>query len=208
MPKSFNWPGWQVLRREPQKAIRVLLGALLVLNLVALYFVFYPPGGSPQELDQQLNSLRTQILQRRAQLDRTRKISAKVERGRQEGDRFLAQYFLAGRTAYSSVVGDLIEASRRANIRPKDHAYVSEPVEGSEQLSMLSVTANYEGTYADLLHLINEIDRLPRLLIIENLQAQPQAGSGGLLNISLRLNTFVREEPAAPPAAVAEVTPR
>jgi hypothetical protein len=59
---------------------------------------------------------------------------------------------------------------------------------------MLSITAGYEGTYADLLHFLRELDRANRLVIIESLAASPQQGSG-LLNITLRLNSFIREAP-------------
>ena len=58
----------------------------------------------------------------------------------------------------------------------------------------MAITGAYEGTYSDLLHFVNEIDRTKRLLIIENLAAQPQQGTGGLLNISIRFDTFVKEK--------------
>ena len=67
-----------------------------------------------------------------------------------------------------------------------------EAIEGSDTLSMLTITGNFEGTYADLLKFVNQIDRYPRLLIIEQLTASPQAGTG-LLSVSVKLNTFVRD---------------
>ena len=39
---------------------------------------------------------------------------------------------------------------------------------------MMSITANYEGTYANLMRFVHELDRSPRLLIIEALNAAPQ----------------------------------
>ena len=81
-------------------------------------------------------------------------------------------------------------------------AYNEEEVEGSSELAMLSITAGYEGTYADLLHFLHELDRANRLVIIESLAASPQQGSG-VLNITLRLNTFIRE---AQPQNLAAVT--
>jgi hypothetical protein len=61
---------------------------------------------------------------------------------------------------------------------------------------MVSITAGYEGSYADLLHFLRELDKANRLVIIESLAASPQQGTG-VLNISLRLNTFIRETPVA-----------
>lgn len=86
-----------------------------------------------------------------------------------------------------------MDAAKRASIKAKDHSYYTEPIEGSEDLSMLSIVGNYEGTYVDLLHFVNEIDRSKRLIILETLTAQPQQGSGGVLNISVKFDSFVRD---------------
>jgi Tfp pilus assembly protein PilO len=61
----------------------------------------------------------------------------------------------------------------------------------------MTITANYEGSYANLMRFIHEIDRSPRLLIIEALNAAPQQGSG-ILNISMKIDTFVREDGSRP----------
>lgn len=58
---------------------------------------------------------------------------------------------------------------------------------------MMSITANYEGTYNDLMHFVHEIDRSPRLLLIESLNAAPEQGAGKL-TVSMKLDTFVRVE--------------
>lgn len=189
--KAFNF-------RDPSSALRAILGTLVVLNVIAAGLVMFPPGGSPEQLQAQLQSLQSQILQRKTQLNRTRNIAGKVDRGRKEGDQFMDQYFLNSANTYSTIVGELVGAARRSNIKAKEHSYVTEPIEGSEDLTMMSITGAYEGTYSDLLHYINEIDRTKRLLIIENLVAQPQQGAA-VLNISVRMDTFIKEKtmPAA-----------
>ena len=186
--------------RDPSSALRVILGTLVLLNLIAAGLVMFPPGGSPEQMQIKLQTLQVQILQSKAQLGRTRTIAGKVDRGRQEGDQFMDEYFLNSSSTYSTIVGELVGAAKRANIKAKEHSYVTEPIEGSEDLTMLSITGAYEGTYSDLLHYVNEIDRTKRLLIIENLVAQPQQGAGGVLNISIRFDTFVKEKALVPQA--------
>lgn len=187
--------------RDPSSALRVILGVLVALNLIAAGLVMFPPGGSPEQMRTQLQNLQAQILQRKAQLNKMRNIAGKVDRGRQEGEQFMDQYFLNSASTYSTIVGELVGAAKRANIKAKEHSYVTEPIEGSEDLTMMSITGAYEGSYSDLLHYVNEIDRTKRLLIIENLVAQPQQGSG-MLNISIRFDTFIKEK-ALPPASAA-----
>jgi Tfp pilus assembly protein PilO len=186
MPRNSN-------ARDSKFIVRVLLGVLLVANIVAAAFVMYPPGGSADDLERELANLQSQAAAKRALLASTRQHVAAVEQGRKEGDEFLSQYFLSRRTAYSTLLTELVDAAGRAKIKPKEHAYSTEPIEGSDTLSMMSISANYEGTYANLMRFVSELDRSPRLLIIEGLNAAPQQ-NGGPLNITLKIDTFVRED--------------
>ncbi len=183
MPKNFKLD-------LPRLIVLVLLG----LNLVAAWFVYQPIGGSAEEIEAQLSALRNQARERKSSLERTKKLTANMDRGRNEGDQFLAGYFLSRSTTYSTVVDELSSMAKRAGVRVREHGFVEDPVEGSDELSMLSVNGNYEGTYADLLHFLREVDKAPRLIIIEALSASPQQGTG-VLNINMRANTFVRESP-------------
>lgn len=172
---------------------RIALGVLLLAAIGAGWIVMNPPGGSADDLHAQLAALESQTAARRTLLASTRQHVAAVEQGRTEGDKFLNEYFLARRTAYSTLLSELVDAADRAKIKPKEHAYATEPIEGSDSLSMMSISANYEGTYANLMRFVHELDRSPRLLIIEALNAAPQQ-SGGTLNISMKIDTFVRDD--------------
>jgi Tfp pilus assembly protein PilO len=172
---------------------RIVLGVLVAANLIAAGFVMYPPGGSAGDLERQLADLQSRAVSNRALLDSTRQHVAAVEKGRAEGDRFLDGYFLARRTAYSTLLTELVDAADRSKIKPREHAYSTEPIEGSEALSMMTISANYEGTYANLMHFVHEIDQSPRMLIIEGLTAAPLQ-TGGTLSVSMKLDAFVRED--------------
>jgi type IV pilus assembly protein PilO len=170
------------------------LGVLLAANLVAAFLVFRPVGGSAEELEQQLIALRREVRQRQATIQNLKALAAKVEKGRAEGDRFISQHFLARRTAYSALMAELGKSAQTAGIKPKEHSFNFEPIEGSDTLGMLIVTANYEGSYADLVQFVNALDRSGRLLIVESLTAAPQQ-SGQSLTVSLKVDTFVKEGP-------------
>ena len=181
----------------PVRWWRIALLVFAVADLGAAWIFLYPPGGSASELQQQLAALQAQNVSKRALLTSTRQHVAAVQQGRTEGEQFLSRYFLARRTAYSTLLSELVAAADEAKIKPKEHAYSTEPIEGSDSLSMMSISANYEGTYANLMQFVHEIDRSPRLLIIEGLNAAPQA-TGGTLNISMKIDTFVREDGSQP----------
>jgi Tfp pilus assembly protein PilO len=190
MRKSFNF-------NDPQFIVRVVLGVLLAANLVAVGLVLFPPGGSAEELEQQVATLQSQVRPREAAVAHLRDHAAAVDKGRSEGDQFLGDYFLSGRTAFSTLVGELQNAASQSKIKAMDHAYSTEPVEGSDTMSLLSITAAYTGTYADLMHFVHELDRSHSLLIIESLSAAPQQNSD-ILTVSMKLDTFVRESAPQP----------
>ncbi len=60
---------------------------------------------------------------------------------------------------------------------------------------MLNITANYQGSYDNLMHFLHEADRSPMLLILDNVQAAPQQ-KGGQINTSIRFQAVIRENPS------------
>jgi Tfp pilus assembly protein PilO len=178
--------------RDPQTVVRGVLGVLLLANLVAAGLVLFPPGGSAEELERERVTLESQLRSQLARLDVTRAHAAAVQKGREQGDDFLNKYFLKNRKAFSTLLTELENAAQQTKLKPREGAFSAEPVEGSDNLSMISITAAYEGTYQDLMHFVYAIDRSPGLLIIESMSTAPQTNSD-VLAVSMRLNTFVRD---------------
>jgi hypothetical protein len=184
--------------RGPAGIARVVFAALLVVNLVAAWLVWRPLGGSPAELDQQLSDLRTEVAQQSALLTEMRSNVSKVQLGRSQGDRFMDAYFLSARTASSTIIDELITDAKESKITPKEHSFSAEPIEGSDDLSMMTITGNYEGTYPQLIDFVNRLDRSSSLLIIEGLNATPEQGSSGRLLVAMKVDTFIRGPLGAP----------
>lgn len=189
--------------KDPRVLVRTVLGVLLLANVAAALILFKPWGGSPDDLARELESLRKQVAQRQTALQRSKSLVAKVETARNQGDSFLASYFAERRNAYLALVGELARTAQSAGIRPKEHSFAEEPVEGSDNLEMVTVVGNYEGNYGDLVRFINSLDRSPRFLILEQLNASPQQGTG-LLTVNIKMHAFVKDTGAGPSAAPAE----
>ena len=181
--------------KDPRFIARAVLGTLLVLNLIAAYMVLQPVGGSAEVLEAQIATLRSSIQQRQAALTRMRAHVSRTEQARTTGDQFLGQYFMDRRTSSSAILTELDEAAKSAGMRPKERSFAYDPIEGSETLSMMTVVANYEGTYSDLVQFVNKLDKSQRFLILDTLTASPQVG-GPNLNVQIKFNTFVREAQA------------
>jgi Tfp pilus assembly protein PilO len=198
MRKSFSVPAnfdWRKLLARGSAGrlprLHIVIGALVAANLAAAWFVFYPPGGSLEDLESKIVTTRQQIMARQMAIARLHRTLEKTDQARLAGDAFLNQYFLPRRHAYSRLEVEFDAAATAASIKDKGRSYSYEPVEGSDTLGMLTITANYEGTYADLILFLNHIDRAKRLLILESLTAQPVQGTP-LLAMNMKLNAFFR----------------
>src|SRR5206468_601668 len=129
--------------------VRAALGLLLVLNLVAAGFLFHVFGTSTEELNRQLAATQLQMQADNLRLLRARKLSSSIDLGRNEGDRFLASYMSSRRTTYSVVIGEITNLSRDAGMKMKEANIAPlDPIEGSNDIDMMTVAVNFEGNYA------------------------------------------------------------
>lgn len=202
MPRSFKLNlNLKLSVRDPRTAVRLGLGVLLLANLVAALFVFKPWGRSATDLQEESANVQRQIAQKQARIRQLRQVTSQSSGARQQSSKFQGQYLLEERTAYSTIVSELLQDYRKSNVLMKDHSFVQEPVEGSETVSNLILTARLEGTYRDLLALLYEIDHSPRFLTVEFLSATPQQG-GRNLDITLRVSAYLRNAAPATGAAL------
>jgi len=195
MRKSFDrmFAGLEGNRRGARFWLRIAGGLLALLNGIALFFYFAPPGGSRKELEQESLAVRNQILVTRARTARLSNVAAKVTVGNSESGDFEAKYFLPKRLAYAALITEVQRMAKAADFQARDAVYSEEAIEGTADLSLLSCTANYEGTYASLMQFLHEVDHSPMLLMLENLQAAPQQRPGQI-NTSIRFQAVIRDE--------------
>ena len=194
MPRNFSLNLKGLRMSDPRVAARAVVGTLLAANVAAALIAFHPWGGSAEDLQREQETLRGQLAGQRAALAKTRALAAKVERAREQGDKFLTQYITDRRETASIILDELNRTAKEAGVKQKPGDFTLEPVDGSDTLSQLTVSAAYEGTYSNLTKFVNLLDKSPRFLIIENMTASPQQ-SGQILNVSFKLDTFVRETP-------------
>ena len=195
-PSRLNLP---LNLKDPRLLVRAALGVLVLANIVAALMAFKPWGGSAEDLAREQVNLQQQLASMQARLEKTKALVAKAERARKEGDGFLAEYTTQRRTIFSTIFAELERVAREAGIQPRPSSYELDPVEGSDKLYQMNISAAYEGSYANLTKFVNLLDKSPRFLIIESLMAAPQqSNAGDLLSVVIKLDTFVREQPGNP----------
>ncbi len=198
MPRNFNLPALRL--KDPRVVMRVIIGVLLVATLAAAVIAFKPFGGSAEDLRREEESLNGQLTRAQHQLASTRQLVDKVEKARAAGDQFLGKYFSDAATTGPMILSELNTAAREAGIKMGAAQFSTEAIEGSDTLEMLSTNVGFEGNYANFTKFVNLLDKSPRFMIIENLQAAaPQQQGGQNLAVALKIDTFVKDIPGATP---------
>jgi len=202
MPRSFSLSSLSLPSigslKEPMGLLRLGLGLLLLANIVAALFAFHLVGSSPEALEQQLASARVQLQSGQMRLNRSRLLTAKIGNGKTESETFLATYLTTRRHTYSTIISDINDMAKTAGMKTQEWTIAPlDPIEGSDDLDMMTISINFEGSSAQLVKLVNLIDRSPRFLIVESMQAAPQP-KGDVLSVNLKINVFVREDAGAP----------
>jgi type IV pilus assembly protein PilO len=93
----------------------------------------------------------------------------------------------------STIQGELVQIAKEAGITYQPTTFNTEAIEGSDTLAMMTINAGCQGTYAALSKFVNLVDKSPRFLIIESMVAAPQQ-TGQVLNVTVKVDTFVKEE--------------
>ena len=177
--------------RDPKTIVRAMLGTLLAANLIAAGLMLFPPGGSAEALARQMASLQSELAAKHAAIEQARQHAQSIEEGGGEGDKFVHDYFFPLRPSDNMITGELQRAAVSAKIKTKNISLDHEPIEGSDTLQMVSVTATFEGAYSDVVKYVHAIDQSQRLLIIDSFSASPQQGSNALA-VNMKIDAFVR----------------
>jgi Tfp pilus assembly protein PilO len=175
--------------------LRILFFALLLLNLIACYFYFDPPGGSQQELAAQDQQIKNQIAAMNVRGARLQLMAARVETGSSQIADFQKTYFLPKRIAYGAVIEEIQRMAKTSGLQERDAGFAEEPIEGTGDLSLLTIKANYEGSYSSLIRFLYESDRSPMLLMLDSLTAAPE--KNGQIVADIRFQAVIRDQPPA-----------
>ena len=193
MPKSSKLPvlDARVGRRGTRFWLQAAVGTLAALNLAALVLYFAPPGGSQEELTAESQHLRTELAAARSQTARLKRVSGKVQTGSEESVDFEARYILPKRQAYETIIEELQKMAKAANLEQGEGVWTEEAIEGTADLTVLTHTTTFQGSYQSLMRFLYEVDHSPTLLILYTLQATPQ--KAGQVSAQMKFQAIIRD---------------
>jgi Tfp pilus assembly protein PilO len=164
-----------------------------VANLVAAGYAFNLFTPSPEILNRRLISAQAELRVEQNRLVRSRSLAGNIGKGKSESDTFLATYFTDRRRTFSTILQEIRDTAMAAGMKTQESTYQLDPIKGTDDLSMMTLSVNLEGSFAQLVKFVNLIDRSPRFIIIESMQAAPQP-KGDVVNTNLKMHVFVKED--------------
>ena len=84
--------------------------------------------------------------------------------------------------------------ARISGLQERDAGFAEEPIEGTSDLSMLNIKANYEGPYASLVRFLYESDKSPMLLMLDSVTAAPEQRNGMII-ADIRFQAVIQDRP-------------
>ncbi len=180
-----------LLRRIPKKFVLGVLAALFVFDVVFYLIAIEPLSRRETEQRALLAGLERQIAAKKADVGQLQLVVSKVAKARVEGDGLLDDITLPRRSGFSTLLSELQKAASEAGIDTREGNFDLEPIEGTDEYGMVTVSANFRGEYQNLVRFLNQLDRSKQFLIIESLAATPRTDSNAL-QFTMRLNTLLR----------------
>jgi type IV pilus assembly protein PilO len=170
----------------------VLAGLVLFLGTKAL-LAFHAARMVDSDSYQQ-EQIRSVQLQ--AQMAHIQGLPQKVDESREDAEKFFDKRIAPN---YSTIVEELGTAFVKNQVRLTRTQYTAKPA--TDDLTELRIDANLSGDYTALMHFINDLERDKNhvFFIVDGLTFTGQ--QGGLVNLRLRLTTYLRTNPGDQPPA-------
>lgn len=190
---SSNFNGAASVRRKPSRQVVVAVLALLAAFDLGFWLIAVQPAAArATEREAAVTALEKLVEQKRQSIGNLRQSVTRVAQARETGEELLGELTFERQRTFSELLTELGDASQQAGVEMRETDYALEEISGNENYGMVSVTANFRGRYENLVKLLNRLDRSSDFLIVESLGARPREDTGDL-QISLRIDTFVRE---------------
>lgn len=170
---------------ETRSKLKIAIGALLAVDLIAVGLLFSPWIGSAESRKQELTDLWRDLQLKTRQVEPLRGLDKKIPlAGRQINDFYKDR--LPGHE--SDVAQALGKLASENGVRLTGAKYNLNPAE-SVDLQPLEIEAEVEGTYPQLANFLNGLERDKLFFIVNSVEL---AGENGPVKLAMKLETFVK----------------
>lgn len=169
---------------------------LLGLNLFLLTRLFFAWHAASSDQSAEYDSQHLTYVQLQSQMSHLQGLPEKVDQARTDAGDFYDKRFAPN---YSTMAGELGAIAAKNNVRLTRAQYPHAPA--IDGLTEVRIDASLSGEYTQLMHFINDLERDKNhvFFVINTLTLSGQ--QGGLVNLRLRMTTYLRSSDDLPPTA-------
>jgi type IV pilus assembly protein PilO len=171
---------------DTRRKVSVVLGALLLVDVLALVALFSPLVGSTNSRQAELNQLRAELKSKTLEVKPLGGLDEKIKSARQQIATFYKDRLPARESDVSSELGKVASTH---SVRIATAKYELKDT-GRAGISALHVEANLEGDYIHLVRFINALER-DRVFFVVNSVSLGEA-QGGQVRLQLKLDAFLK----------------
>jgi type IV pilus assembly protein PilO len=180
------------LRRTRQK-LKIALGALFVVDVVAVVLLVSPLIGSQRSRDEHMTQLWKELQQKTKAVQPLRGLDKKIPVAKRQIDDFYENRF----TSETSVVSaNLEKLALDSGVKLAGLTYGQRGAEVESQsaeavgLNRVAIDADLSGDYLQVMHFINSLERSRLFFLVDSVQIG--SDQGGVVRLRMRLETYLR----------------
>jgi Tfp pilus assembly protein PilO len=128
----------------------------------------------------------------RADIARAQEIRKKIPAIKEDCDKFEDSLYTAGK-GYSSVSAELDSIASKSGLVVQSTAFREADVKGRD-LQQVEIETVVDGSYSQVVHFLNGLQRSPNVYAIEALEAKADSaqGANGRVRVSMHIKTYFR----------------
>lgn len=170
--------------KKTRRALWIVVGALLVVDAVAVVALVTPLAGAASVRLEELAQLRSDLQQHRQAP--WRGLDRKVPEARRQIQDFYQDRFPGG---YSMISGDLNRIAGECGVRILSEKYEQKEV-ALQGLQRVEIEADVAGDYLQLVKFINSMERNKLFFVIDDLGLAGE--QSGTVKLQMKMETYLR----------------
>lgn len=172
--------------RDTRRKLKIAFAALAVLDVVAVAVLFSPLVGSEQARREQLNGLWKELQLKTRQVEPLRGLDKKIAVAHTQIDSFYKERIPDRESAISEALG---RVATQTGVKIEHFKYDTKDTDDSG-LSRVSVEANLDGDYLQLVRFINSLEREQLFFIVDSVELGGE--QAGQVKLEMKMEAFLK----------------
>jgi Tfp pilus assembly protein PilO len=172
--------------RETRKKVKMALGAMAAVDVIAIAVFFSPLVGSQSARQEQLHDLWKDLQLKTREVEPLRGLDKKVPVARKEIDQFYKDRIP---DADSSISANLGKLAGQAGVKIGSIRY---DMKDPEQVGLrrVQIDADMNGDYLQLVRFINSLERDQMFFLVDSVQLGGE--QAGMVKLQMKLETYLK----------------